>query len=68
MYCCTFVCHPVRNLNLPEPRPLVPDPSSVADDTEPRVKAPPGLSFLAVERVSGKEFFEPEALEKVTRT
>ena len=53
---------------MPEPRPLVHDPSSVADDTEPRVKAPPGLSFLAVERVSGKEFFEPEALEKVTRT
>lgn len=63
--------HPLRKVPLPssaEPLPVVHDPSSVVDETELRTaKAPPGLSFVAVERVTGGEFLEPEALEKVGR-
>ena len=66
MNSCTAAYHPFRNvLNLPDPHSLDHEPSSVLDNPEPRVKPPAGLSFMAVEHVSGKQVLEPETLEKV---
>lgn len=66
MNSCTAAYYPFRNiLHLSDPRSLAHEPSSVLDNAEPRVKPPAGLSFMSVERVSGKQVLEPETLEEV---